>query len=217
MMHTTHEPARCFLQEVEHYDVGYSRESVESIEQAEQESAWDWLVSVGGDIVKGVAAGAAAGGPVGAVVGGVAGAGLGTLKNLQQPKSAKPVTSSPPEPQPQSQPQPQAVDQPTPGDKPDAPSPTPPTTTPTPTTGTAGISSELIQQLLQLLPLLSQQLQTRKPAPSDGAAKTESEAYEQHAVEDSAEWVDAGREQESLLEWIGGESENVSYEAESWL
>jgi hypothetical protein len=214
MMHTTHEPARCFLQEVEHYDVGYSRESVESIEQAEQESAWDWLVSVGGDIVKGVTAGAVAGGPVVAVLGGVAGAGLGTLKNLQQPKSDKPVTSPPAEPQPQ----PQAVVQPTPDDKPSpGPSPNPPTpTAPKPSVSTTGISSELIQQLLQLLPLLSQ-LQTRKAPPtSDGAVKSESEAAEQYTVGDSAEWVDAGGEQESLLEWIH-ESENVSYAAESWL
>jgi hypothetical protein len=186
-----------YVNNIEQYGPGDWAEDSFSTADTEQEDVWDWVKGIGSRAVHGAAAGAAAG-PWGAALGGLAGAGLGAVQTAsQQQKGAAPVS----------------------------PSTAPSAAGQTQAGKVSGISPQLIQQLLQLLPLITQLLAQQSRASSAGGASAESEDGQNNGdyVPDDAfmagentyqpsngesaeanEVAEDGmaREEESLLDWI---------------
>lgn len=223
-MVTSEEPGLWFIEDVERYRMGDWREG-QPTSNTEQEDVWDWVSGIGSGVAQGAATGAAAG-PWGAVLGGLAGAGLGAVQTASQQRPDKPA---PPPQQPQAQvttPQPPPPEQPiSPPSAPISPSTAPSAAGRTQAGKVSGISPQLIQQLLQLLPLITQLLAQQSRASAAGGTSAESEDGEGNGdyVPDDAFMAGEGtyqsgngeaaeanevaedgmaREEESLLDWI---------------
>jgi hypothetical protein len=218
-MTSSQERSLCFIDHIEQYDMDdWAEEGTLSSKNTEQEDVWDWVSGIGKSVAQGAATGAAAG-PWGALIGGLTGAGLGAVQTASQPQKQDKPASPPQGTQPR--PPNQVLSPPS--------IPASPTTAPsgagqTPSGKISGISPELIQQLLQLLPLITQLLAQQSRATSTGSAGAESEDGQDNGdyVPDDAFLADEGtysgngeaaeanemaeggrvREDESMWDWI---------------
>jgi N-acetyl-anhydromuramyl-L-alanine amidase AmpD len=139
------------------------KESILTSEQREQENALDWIQGIGTGAATGAASGAPLG-PWGALVGGIAGGALGAAQTAQRVPSRAPSLSvslprlsSPPS---------------APGSRPTA-------------AGASSLSPQILQQLGQLIPLLTELLARRPaPPPPPPVAARESLGHNEGSFED---------------------------------
>ncbi len=226
-MTSSQERSLSFIDDIEQYDVGDgAEEGILWSKNTEQEDVLDWVSGIGSGAAQGAAMGATAG-PWGALIGGLTGAGLGAVQTASQQQrrdgpAAPPQGAQPPVTATQPRPPDQALSPPSP---PVSPSPAPSAAGPTTAGKVSGISPQLIQQLLQLLPLLTQVLAQQSRATVTGGAGAESEDGQDNGdyVPDAAFMAGEGpyhsgngespgasevavggraREEESLWDWI---------------
>ena len=226
-----------YINNIEQYGPGDWAEDSFSTADTEQEDVWDWVKGIGSGAAQGAATGAAAG-PWGALIGGLGGAGLGAIQTASQQQKPGSPAAPPQGPQAQvtaSQPllPAQSISPPA---APVSPSTAPPSAGQMPVGNVSGVSPQLIQQLLQLLPLLTQLLARPSGANAAGGARAESEASQDNgdyvpddaftagegthqsgarATSESHKMAEGGmaREEESVWDWIV-EAGNGTHNAE---